>query len=238
MQIDASTRVIYHNPAISAARVMATYASASGGWWDNNGAISGCIGAWQAKGAASLAASYTDLSGTGNDLTAGTAPSFATGTGWTFNGSTQYLLTGISISGSSTNYSFIVQYASAPSAYQRLGGYLDAGTPDGLWLTPNRFGERWYVNGGYGNLVSVAHGGADTGGNMCVAGSGCYFDGSSDGTISTATTHDGGEIYLGTGNLAGTPDRYFGGVIIAAAFYNTTLSSGDVSTIATAMAAL
>lgn len=57
-----------------------------------------CMAAYQPKGAASLAASYTNLANVGTYTAApGTAPAFATATGWTFNGATnnRYLETGI-----------------------------------------------------------------------------------------------------------------------------------------------
>ncbi len=69
------------------------------GWWDNNGAISGCVAAYQPIGAASLAASYSNLANPGTyDCTvfAGhTAPTFATETGWTFDGGNHTLKTNV-----------------------------------------------------------------------------------------------------------------------------------------------
>lgn len=54
-------------------------------WW------SGAYAAWQAKGAASYAASLVDLTGNGKNLTEGSAPTWDAGTGWTFNGGTNVL---------------------------------------------------------------------------------------------------------------------------------------------------
>ncbi len=39
--------------------------AAASTWWDNNGAISGCVAAYQPKGAADLAASYVNLANSG-----------------------------------------------------------------------------------------------------------------------------------------------------------------------------
>ena len=61
-------------------------------WYDAGGAPTP-VGAWAAIGAASQAASYTDLSGNGNDLGVGVAPTWDAAAGWTFNGSTQWLNT-------------------------------------------------------------------------------------------------------------------------------------------------
>src|SRR5207247_1587053 len=58
--------------------------------------LSSIVAAYQGKGAASYAASLSNLAHPGtNDLTAGVAPTWSTGVGWTFNGTTQYLKTNI-----------------------------------------------------------------------------------------------------------------------------------------------
>ena len=62
-------------------------------WWAVPGKA--CVAAYQSIGAASLAASYTNLANPGTyDAAPGGAPTWASATGWTFNG-TQYLETGI-----------------------------------------------------------------------------------------------------------------------------------------------
>jgi len=68
-------------------------ASTASTWWDLNGTITSCVAAYQPKGAASYAASLTDLSGNGYDIDDGTDPSFNTGTGWYFDGVDDYLFT-------------------------------------------------------------------------------------------------------------------------------------------------
>lgn len=76
-------------------------------WWEAGG-VTGCIGAYQPKSAASLAASYSNLVSPGvDDLTVGVAPNFSAATGWEFTG-TQYLITPFV---STTTISAIVQYS-------------------------------------------------------------------------------------------------------------------------------
>jgi hypothetical protein len=65
------------------------------GWWNNNGAIAGCVAAYQPIGAADLAASYVNLFNPGtNNAAPGTAPTWDVTDGWIFGG-TNYLNTGI-----------------------------------------------------------------------------------------------------------------------------------------------
>ncbi len=66
--------------------------ASGGGWWDLSGTITTCVAAYQPKGAASLAASYVNLANPGtNNAAEGSAPSFSSA-GWTFNGTSNYLL--------------------------------------------------------------------------------------------------------------------------------------------------
>lgn len=70
------------------------YIHAAADWWVVPGKT--CVAAYQPIGAASLAASYVNLANPGTyDAAPGVAPTWASATGWTFNGSTQYLTTGI-----------------------------------------------------------------------------------------------------------------------------------------------
>lgn len=62
-------------------------AAAGGNWWN----YTGVVAAYDAKNAASQAASYVNLAnpGTYDCTVASGTPSWANGTGWTFDGSTQ-----------------------------------------------------------------------------------------------------------------------------------------------------
>ena len=62
-------------------------------WWLSGGISAGdCVAAYQAIGAANIAASKVNLNDPGtNDIDVGTDPAFDAATGWSFNGSTHYL---------------------------------------------------------------------------------------------------------------------------------------------------
>lgn len=68
------------------------------------------IAAYQPKGSSSLAASYINLISPGTfDAAPGVAPTWDAVNGWTFNGSTQYLTTGI-IPTTNQAYSMMVRF--------------------------------------------------------------------------------------------------------------------------------
>lgn len=203
------------------------------GWWDNGGAISGCVAAYQPIGASSLAASYTNKANPGTyDAAPGTAPTFAAATGWTFNGTTQYLR---------TFYSPPNQ--AAFSAIVRFSGALTTGTRT-LLATPNTtvstnlgifqalFPAPYYVNNaGTGGLAAVS------GGVLAIATNQGYKDGATDGTTFVGAGAAWKEMYIAAYN-GSSVGYYFSGVVQAIAIYNTTLTAGEVATLTTAMNAL
>ena len=86
----------------------------SRGWWNLDGALSKStppLFVYQPKGAADYATSLLDLGGNRNHASEGSAPSWNAITGWTFNGSSQYLNTGVTPVNSSQDYTFIVRFA-------------------------------------------------------------------------------------------------------------------------------
>src|SRR5512138_3111744 len=84
-------------------------ASAPAGWWLSGGMATGnCLGAYDAKNAASLAASYINLNSPGtHDLTVGVEPAWTAGIGWINNG-TKYLITDIQMLAS---YSIVARFS-------------------------------------------------------------------------------------------------------------------------------
>ncbi len=79
-------------------------------WWLRGGIpAANCIAAYQPINAASLAASYVNLANPGtNDAAPGVAPGWNKTDGWTFNGLTQYLTTGII---PASGYSMIIRFS-------------------------------------------------------------------------------------------------------------------------------
>jgi len=201
-------------------------------WWEAGGA-SGCVAAYNATGAASLAASYTDLSGSGNNAAPVVAPTWASGTGWIFNGSTQYLDTGIV---PSSGYSMIAQITnSVVSGLRCIMGSSD--TDD----------SRFYLFSTYSNLDGkVLYGSGNfqavapwlQNGNAAVAGQQGYRDGVADGgAIGAWGAANNQPIYVGARN-SGAAAEFFSGNVTACAIYSGPLSAPEVSAVATEMAAL
>lgn len=203
-------------------------------WWDVSGKT--CIGAWAAKGAASLAASYTDLSGTGNNLSLGVAPTWNTTTGWTFNGTTQYLQTGITCG---QGYSFIVRFSSASTAGSNFLAGADSSTNRRLYLWSTLGTSHVFGAGGY----LIVAGGAYSSGVMAVAGNQGYYNGSTDGGAIPAYSGDvEWQPLIGAAtNVANNNPNFSQALtkdIQAVALYSDTLTSGEISDLTDAMNAL
>lgn len=186
------------------------------------------IAAYQPKGAATLADSYINLANPGTyNAAPGVAPTFATATGWTFNGTTQYLTTGVVPTASTT---VLVRFsgATADGVYTMIGS-----------RTVN-FGMRNRVSGARQYfLVSTATGtgaGVDAG-VMAIAGNQGYYNGAADGSAMTAGTYSFSLFIAALNNLGG-PAQWWGGNIQAVAIYAATLSATQVAAVSAAMAAL
>lgn len=229
-------RLVIPSPGVQVFQPRVTSA-ASGGWWDNSGAISGCVAAYAAKGAASLAASYTNLANPGTYTAApGVAPTFNTADGWTFNGSSQYLTTGVVPSMSKT-WSFVARFSDVPginTGHCVIGSSYTPNTTPYFGLIPRwTDGNAYYLNTGYLSATSKA------GGVMAVAGGAAYYNGSAEsGTISTLTAATAVALTIGAYNTSTSPTGFLSGKIQALAIYNVTLTAGEVATITTAMQAL
>lgn len=196
-------------------------------WWDVAGQT--CIAAYAPKGSASLAASYVNLTGNATyNAAPGVAPTWDATGGWTFNGTTQYLTTGV-VPG--TGYSMIVRFSDV------TGSGCAAGSLNG---TPNRF-HLFPRNASnlrsYGYDSDLAPAASVTSGVLCIAGGTGYYNSSSDGTTTGSTIPAFG-VMIAARNASGAATLLFPGKIQAFAIYSTTLSAGDVAEKTTAMNAL
>ena len=214
----------------------AVRASGNDAWYRAGGAPQP-VAAYQPKGAASLAASYTNLANPGTfDAGLGVEPTWASGTGWTFNGTTQYLTTGVT----PTDFSHTIlvrvsavnpsMYAigAVNSAVTRIIGLAPAFTS---WLGTGRL----YANGNY-VLVSPT---VLLSGVMCIAGLQPYLNGVTHGApIPTITFDNMNALFVGVRNDNGTPTHYFSGNIQAVAIYSSTLTASQVAAVSAAVAAL
>ena len=206
--------------------------AAAANWWEAGGA-SGAVAAYQPKGAASLAASYISRANPGTyDAAPGVAPTWASGTGWTFNGSTQYLTTGVAMG---SGYTMIARYSGVLAATGSILGARSA-TPY-FYMRPRSSaasGRSQYVWGA-ASLTGAALNQAS--GVVAMAGNACYFNGSLEGSVSSTFSGSSVALFVGAYNN-GSPADFFAGNVLAVAIYNTTLTAPQVAAISTAMAAL
>jgi len=201
-------------------------------WWLSGGiSAANCIAAYQPKGAADLASSYINLANPGtNNAAPGTAPTFATGTGWTFNGSAQYLTTDV-IPAVNQTWTFIVRYSNYPLA---VAGYVlgnRGGGSTGFNIGPSSIS---YFYSSSGTAVSPGAAAA----TVALAGQQGYRNGASDGAALATASVTNVAFFVGARNNNGSADTYFNGNVLALAIYNITLNSTQVAALTTAMANL
>jgi hypothetical protein len=207
-------------------------------WYAAGGSLASCVIAYKPLGAADVATSKVNLAnpGTYNGVFSATAPTWASATGWTFDGTNnKYVTTG-----------YVPPNQVGRSAAVRISG----GASDAVlrWIfcstaTTPAFGIRNTSNGaGNGALFhngtnSYLHSGPITSGVLAVAGLDPYKDGSDLGNI-TAGTYDLGASGLEIGRLAQTNSQRFNGNVLAFAVYSATLNATQIGILSTAMANL
>lgn len=198
-------------------------------WWLTDGVSdSDVAGVWQAIGAYTQAESYYNLDTIGtNDLSVGSAPTWAAASGWTFT--SDYLDTGIT---PASDYTMIARCVNTGgsgrqhvmgSAATNANFRMDVG--DGAAIT-------------YGDSTSSTFAGDYTDGVACMAASQFYFDGSLIGSVNGTFSGSPIDIFIGAFNNAGSPSDPWPGTVQAAVIYNTTLTAAQIATISTQMAAL
>lgn len=157
--------------------------------------------------------------------TPGTAPTWSPASGWTFNGTTQYLTTGIA---PTQAYSVIVQFSnrSGAGADQCVIGERETNTKvfNLLWESPN-----WYFQ-----IADMTGSKTKTtpsfdAGNLCIAGTGCYKNGLSVATLASATFSSSFGFYIGAAQIsAGTASFFYGGNIQSVLITSRILSPAEV----------
>jgi len=200
--------------------------SGAAAWWGN------AIAAYDAKNAASQAASYSNLANPGTyDLTLGVAPAWANGVGWTFNGTTQYLKTEI-IPQNDQSQSMLVRYTNLTAGRSLAEVFSPGGGRFGI--EPNFFASRSYFNGG--NLVIV---GGIAAGNVGIAGGTGYVNGVPDaGVMGAWTGASTFSVFIGARNTAGVTDNFCAVCVQQIVFFDYVLTDAQMLEKATQMAAL
>lgn len=206
-------------------------------WYRAGGAPQPII-VYQPKGAASLAASYVNLANPGTyNAAEGTAPTFATATGWTFTVAlSQYLKTNYAVGGgfNPQTRTAIVRVADSVANTAAFGAWN--GSSVGIRILPVR-GNNLDVIISHGGQLIVANEKTPTG-VLAVAGATAYKNGAAlTGSIGTSAATDVPELYIGAMNNNGTPS-YFQGSILAFALYESVLTASQVAAVSAAMAAL
>lgn len=240
MQQRHNQRLTYIGGGVTAAQ----WIPAGVDWWNPGGSFT-CVAAYAPKGAASLAASYVNLANPGTyNAAPGVAPTFDTATGWTFNGSTQYLTTGYVPYPTQPNggpFSIIVRFAGAANTGGLAGvrftstlklAIHPADTTGLTYWMQNALTVSPAITGG---VVAITQGAA-----LSSTGTG-YRNGASDTNSGTVAASNPRVITIGGISTSATGTSIelpFAGNIQAVAIYSTTLDATQVATLSAAMAAL
>jgi hypothetical protein len=203
-------------------------------WWlAGNILSSSVIAAYQAIRADDLANSYINRANPGTlNAAPGAAPSFSSSVGWTFNGTSHYLTTGIT---PTTNHSVIVRF-DTPTNIGFLFGAWKSAAPQSLFaISPDVTGVVRYYKGSTlrdvsPNLVS---------GTLGISGDRGYRNGTAEGSnlpADTAPTLLG--MYIGALNRDNALNSPLAVSIQAIAFYNTALTATQVDMVSDAMMGL
>lgn len=194
-----------------------------------------CVAAYQPIGATSLAESYVNLINPGtNNAAPGTAPTFNTATGWTFNGSSQYLTTGITPV--IQTWSVLIQFTNVTGNNASLfGAYLTSGFGASFQISPRASGGT-RVDYTYGSTAAKAP--IATAGNVCITGNLAYRNGVDEGISIPSGAGTLLPIFIGAVNSTVGALNHQACNIQAFAIYNTILTPSQVVAIAARMAVL
>lgn len=157
------------------------------------------------------------------------APTWTPSLGWTFNGSSQYLISGVASSNSTTA---IVQFTNAGSSTSAIfGEYYDGSYA--FLVCPNRSNQVWWYAGS-SRVTQVAPGLVS--GNLCFSAlaQGGYRNGIYDGSVGGTITPSGRPIWIGSRYYSGGPD-YWPGNIQAFAIYSRGLTPVEIMRAVTQM---
>jgi hypothetical protein len=229
--------------------------NAQGSWWSAGGiSAENCIAAFQPKGAASLAASYVNLASGGAtwDAATGNEPTFAAETGWTFNGSNDYLVVGsgailtappltivalVRTSNMTASKTIAaIKKTTANTGWQMATSGAIAGDPIRMQSMLN--GSSAYADSTSGYLENTWH--VAAGGSASHASRAAFIDGGSMGTDTTTkeVSEDVDITLIGATHNGAQLTGWFEGDIAALAFYNAAITQTQIAAVAAAMAAL
>jgi hypothetical protein len=208
--------------------------SSASNWWEAGGAT-GCVAAYQPKGAASLAASYSNLVNPGTyDLAdIATPPTFDASTGWTFN-STQGV--GFDTGVMAANMTLVVRISNAAiGKYSTISPIGNTGVGNFIYSAAATSGAQRFVHS-TGSAYTAGDGSAGTSnGVLAVTKDAGYIDGAS--VINLAGTGASNNATTKIGSRGDTAAK-FSGNILAVAIYDNTLDAATVAAVSAAMSLL
>lgn len=225
------------NPGL---RIENALASGAKDWWIVPGET--CIAAYQPKGATSYAASKINLANPGtHDAIEGVAPTWNAATGWTFNGTTQWLDTGLNPGVEYTGqWSAFVLFSGATAvSYATIMGGSNSAMSCGIFIQPNTAGGIRYFNpNGADRAGGLASGVVGVAGSSTFNRRGGYRNGVKDADLMISPVALDG-FYIGCLRRFGVgPVGRRACSIQALAIYSTSLLEAASATISAAMAAL
>jgi len=186
--------------------------------WYNAGGCPNPIACWQPKAAdgwnpANIAASYVNRVNPGTyDAFAGVAPAWAAATGWTGNGLTTFLRTGLV---PQSGHSLLVRFNSGTNAGYAVGVMRTAGGNTWLGLQPARLAASVsYISRASQIIVAPQL----LGGTLLVTGTDCFRNGVDEGNIAAGgAAGNTRELYLLCLNLDGVAVNFYAGIVTAIA---------------------
>lgn len=196
------------------------------GWWNLDGAITSCVAAYQAIGAASYAASLSNLFNPGtNDLTAvGTAPNWDATNGWWGN---DQLNTGLT---AQTTWSMFVKLEIVLSGVDYIAGVIVSAGRFGF-IRINSTGAVAFCNVSDGQRITTTFGAHVIG----LASKYGYKDGTLVSTDNGGTVNQANTLYI---NGASPTYKNANQKIHAVAIFNATLTAEEITALTAAMADL
>ena len=216
--------------------VRASARAAVAPWWLAGGAPMP-LAAYQPINAVDYAASLVNLANPGTfNAAPGVTPTWASGTGWGFNGTTQHLTTGITAQ-SGVNYIFVIRFSNLDSGDSRSIFGAVGNVDWRIEISPIFSGGNGrYI---YTSVVDTSAASA-TAGVVALSNTNVYLNGSSvtsfDPTSITSTSPHA--LFIGARNNNGVANQHALGNIQAVAIYSSTLTASQVAAVSAAMAAL
>lgn len=191
--------------------------------------------AYQAIGAFSYNQAKTNLANTTEKMTdaAATKPTWSTTAGFTMNGTSQFINTGIILPNRNCTVIFRLANGNVDNAWRTaIGAYNNpSGSryeigPTSGYAEPSKVN---YVNG-QGNTKEVAPALGD--GTLAIAGTKAYRNGVLDDTLpNNDTLVPSIALYLGARNNNPSPVQYWGGNVLALAAYDIILTADQIKSV-------